>query len=293
MEEFKWPNVLGSFVARKVRRSRCAAPAAAVLAPAGQAPQAPPRQRLRSRPRPPPQRRAARALPQVHTNIPCFDKSFTASVPLTRIRDIAHRSDIPHDLKQEIKHTLQNKLHRNAGPEDLVATEAMLKRVTARPGARQGPAHPPARLARLRAASRWPLATAPGPAVCHPLGTRCTPRARAHRLPSPLLPPGPAGEYSEAFVNEFKVFTAELRDFFNAATLGTLLGEVRTCFTGEAPELQFFDRFALLKRELDGKGQVGAGALLQLLPGLAALGWLHWAGCLGAPAGLLCTRALG
>lgn len=25
---------------------------------------------------------------------------------------------------------LQNKLHRNAGPEDLVATEAMLKRIT-------------------------------------------------------------------------------------------------------------------------------------------------------------------
>lgn len=33
------------------------------------------------------------------------------------------------DLKQEIKHTLQNKLHRNAGPEDLVAAEAMLQRV--------------------------------------------------------------------------------------------------------------------------------------------------------------------
>lgn len=34
------------------------------------------------------------------------------------------------ELKQEIKHTLQNKLHRNAGPEDLVAAEAMLARVT-------------------------------------------------------------------------------------------------------------------------------------------------------------------
>lgn len=33
------------------------------------------------------------------------------------------------DLKQEIKHTLQNKLHRNAGPEDLVAAEAMLQRI--------------------------------------------------------------------------------------------------------------------------------------------------------------------
>jgi hypothetical protein len=30
-------------------------------------------------------------------------------------RDIAHRNDIPKDLKDEIKHTLQNKLHRSAG----------------------------------------------------------------------------------------------------------------------------------------------------------------------------------
>ena len=66
--------------------------------------------------------------------LPSFSESFTQSVPLTRIRDIAHRSDIPQDLKKEIKHTLQNKLHRNAGPEDLVAAEQMLARITA-PGA--------------------------------------------------------------------------------------------------------------------------------------------------------------
>ncbi|KAG8378349.1 hypothetical protein BUALT_Bualt08G0128100 [Buddleja alternifolia] len=86
-----------------------------------------------------------------------FTAEFTASVPLTRIRDIAHRNDIPHDLKQEIKHTIQNKLHRNAGPEDLVATEAMLARITKKPG-----------------------------------------------------------EYSEAFVEQFKIFHRELKDFFNA-----------------------------------------------------------------------------
>lgn len=39
--------------------------------------------------------------------LPSFTEAFTASVPLTRIRDIAHRNDIPHDLKLEIKHTLQ------------------------------------------------------------------------------------------------------------------------------------------------------------------------------------------
>ncbi|CEM11132.1 unnamed protein product [Vitrella brassicaformis CCMP3155] len=65
---------------------------------------------------------------KVHPNLPAFTSEFTASVPLTRIRDIAHRNDIPHDLKQELKHTLQNKLHRCAGPEDLVATEKMLQR---------------------------------------------------------------------------------------------------------------------------------------------------------------------
>ncbi|KFM23575.1 Phosphoglucan, water dikinase, chloroplastic [Auxenochlorella protothecoides] len=66
--------------------------------------------------------------------LPSFDAAYTASTPLTRIRDIAHRNDIPHELKQEIKHTIQNKLHRNAGPEDLVATEAMLRRITRHPG---------------------------------------------------------------------------------------------------------------------------------------------------------------
>ena len=70
----------------------------------------------------------------LQAKLPSFSESFTQSVPLTRIRDIAHRSDIPQDLKKEIKHTLQNKLHRNAGPEDLVAAEAMLERITA-PGA--------------------------------------------------------------------------------------------------------------------------------------------------------------
>ena len=56
-------------------------------------------------------------------NLPSFNEQFMVQVPLTRIRDIAHRSDIPHDLKQEIKHKLQNKLHRNASPDDLIVCE--------------------------------------------------------------------------------------------------------------------------------------------------------------------------
>ena len=178
--------------------------------------------------------------------LPSFTEEYTQSTPLTRIRDIAHRvsnyflflllftiaehgfltqsplglqNDIPHELKQEIKHTiqvapagaqatvpvqhlascivnecpcrwlhdgarpsaqslglvlggehrtlLQNKLHRNAGPEDLVATEAMLKRVTT------------------------------------------------------------DGSFSQDFVSEFKVFTAELRDFFNAGSFADMLAGVR------------------------------------------------------------------
>ena len=70
----------------------------------------------------------------IHPWLPSFNEEFTTAVPLTRIRDIAHRNDIPQDLKQTIKHTIQNKLHRNAGPEDLVATEMVLKRITQSPG---------------------------------------------------------------------------------------------------------------------------------------------------------------
>ena len=65
-------------------------------------------------------------------------------------------------------HGLQNKLHRNAGPEDLVATEAVLQRITA-----------------------------------------------------------PGADYSGAFVQEFKVFTAELRDFFNAGSFADMLAALR------------------------------------------------------------------
>ncbi|GIL64105.1 hypothetical protein Vafri_18076 [Volvox africanus] len=104
------------------------------------------------------------AARRMHVRLPSFSGQFRASTPLTRIRDIAHRNDIPKDLKDEIKHTLQNKLHRCAGPEDLIATEAMLQRVTAVPG-----------------------------------------------------------QYSEAFVAEFRTFTEELREFFNASGLVELL----------------------------------------------------------------------
>ena len=73
-------------------------------------------------------------LRKIYPWLPSYDRAFTRAEPLTRIRDIAHRNDIPSELKKEIKHTLQNKLHRCAGPEDLTTSENILGRITA-PGA--------------------------------------------------------------------------------------------------------------------------------------------------------------
>ena len=71
---------------------------------------------------------------KIYPWLPAFDTEFKRAEPLTLIRDIAHRNDIPRELKQEIKTTLQNKLHRSAGPEDLAVSSALLERITA-PGA--------------------------------------------------------------------------------------------------------------------------------------------------------------
>jgi phosphoglucan, water dikinase len=67
---------------------------------------------------------------RIYPWLPSFSRTFTRAEPLTRIRDIAHRDDIPMALKKEIKHTLQNKLHRCAGPEDLATSAALLKKIT-------------------------------------------------------------------------------------------------------------------------------------------------------------------
>ncbi|KAF9610089.1 hypothetical protein IFM89_019929 [Coptis chinensis] len=111
---------------------------------------------------------------KIHPCLPYFNSEFTASVPLTRIRDIAHRNDIPHDLKQESKHTTQNKLHRNAGPEDLIAIEAMLARITRN-----------------------------------------------------------SGEYNEAFVEQFRIFHNELKDFFNTGSLTEQLESIKDSLDGK------------------------------------------------------------
>jgi phosphoglucan,water dikinase len=63
--------------------------------------------------------------------LPSSSNAFRRAEPLTRIRDIAHRNDIPHEVKLDIKTRLQNKLHRCAGPEDLRTSADILARITA------------------------------------------------------------------------------------------------------------------------------------------------------------------
>lgn len=100
--------------------------------------------------------------------LPSYSSQFTVSVPLTRIRDIAHRNDIPHDLKLDIKHNLQNKLHRSAGPEDLHTSARILKKIS-------------------------------------------------------------QGDFSQPFVDQFRIFHTELLAFFNAASLDDRLRYLQGC----------------------------------------------------------------
>lgn len=82
------------------------------------------RQLLESEPRP-----ALALARRILRWLPSHDAPFRRAEPLTRIRDLAHRNDIPKELKLEIKTTLQNKLHRSAGPEDLATSARLLQRL--------------------------------------------------------------------------------------------------------------------------------------------------------------------
>jgi phosphoglucan,water dikinase len=125
---------------------------------------------------------------KIYPWLPSYHSAFTRQEPLTRIRDIAHRNDIPKELKSEIKHTLQNKLHRSAGPEDLATSENILKRITA-----------------------------------------------------------PGAEYSQSFVEEFKIFHDELKDFFNAYSLEERLKSIIE--KGDAEDTGPVTEFLALKKE--------------------------------------------
>ena len=119
---------------------------------------------------------------KIYPWLPSYDNAFTKSEPLTRIRDIAHRNDIPKKLKQEIKHTLQNKLHRCAGPEDLATSAGLLAKITAA-----------------------------------------------------------GANYSPAFVEAFKRFHDELKEFFNARSLDEQL--VALCQKSRAREADLIREF--------------------------------------------------
>ena len=97
---------------------------------------------------------------KIYPWLPSSAREFQRAEPLTRIRDIAHRNDIPAGLKREIKTTLQNKLHRCAGPEDLATSAALLERIAA-----------------------------------------------------------PGAGYAAEFVEQFRIFHRELKEFFNASSL--------------------------------------------------------------------------
>lgn len=86
---------------------------------------------------------------------------------------------------------LQNKLHRNAGPEDLVATEAMLERVSR------------------------------------------------------------DSSYNADFVGEFRRFTAELRDFFNAGSFADMLQGLNAALDDQDKQVRFSSY--LLHHHISGK----------------------------------------
>src|SRR5262249_39455036 len=113
---------------------------------------------------------------------------------------------IPPELKKEIKHRLQNKLHRCAGPEDLRTSEEILGRITA-----------------------------------------------------------PGAGYAPAFVQEFKVFHEELREFFNATALDARLRALAQGGDPAGPEA--VNRFLALKSQ----AALADDQLLDLLGQLTAL----------------------
>lgn len=143
-------------------------------------------------------------LRKIQPWLPSAAAEYRRAEPLTRIRDIAHRNDIPQALKREIKDTLQNKLHRCAGPEDLATSGALLERITA-----------------------------------------------------------PGAGYAPDFVAQFRIFHAELEEFFNARSLDKRLEALQ-------PRLSESDRLlaARLLGLKNGNGTANHLATLQVLTDL-------------------------
>jgi phosphoglucan,water dikinase len=135
---------------------------------------------------------------KIYPWLPSFNTPFMRAEPLTRIRDIAHRNDIPRELKEEIKTTLQNKLHRSAGPEDLLTSSALLEKITS-----------------------------------------------------------PGATYPETFVEEFRRFHEELKEFFNARSLDEQLSAIAKKHDAE-----------MIEKFIQAKGNASSPAQMLSLFGL-------------------------
>jgi len=141
---------------------------------------------------------------KIYAALPSSAQAFQRAEPLTRIRDIAHRNDMPSDLKREIKTTLQNKLHRCAGPEDLETSTRLLERITA-----------------------------------------------------------PGANYSPDFVEQFRIFHEELKEFFNARSLDERLNGLIPAVGSEEGKL--------IRSFVNQKSQNGFAAQLLALKSLTEL----------------------
>lgn len=134
---------------------------------------------------------------KIYPWLPSSAREFQRAEPLTRIRDIAHRNDIPAGLKREIKTSLQNKLHRCAGPEDLATSAALLERIAA-----------------------------------------------------------PGAGYAAEFVEQFRLFHRELKEFFNASSLDERLQTLLPA--ASETDAHLIRRFLAEKTQTAPAGQIAA-----------------------------------
>lgn len=111
--------------------------------------------------------------------------------------------------------------------------------------------------------------------VCTRVGCRCHVRAccshtRDTHTHAPTHPPSTTGGYPDAFLKEFAVFLAELREFFSAGKLEDML-------RGLGPSLDdgaslVVDTFLASKRKLDG-GDDSINQIMEVC-GWVCFGWV-------------------
>lgn len=157
--------------------------------------------------------------PLVVHRLPSFSGEFRQAVPFTRIRDIAHRNDIPQNLKHEIKHTLQNKLHSNAGA-CWTAGQLFSGMMTSLSVVELGVCYFQCRDGRSYEFFESVLFVSQTIMLINgPTGPEDLVATEAMLVKVTRNP----GEFNRDFVEEFKIFTRELREFFNATGVACCL----------------------------------------------------------------------